>query len=532
GIKFVLTKCAANGHCYLPESTLIEDTCRLLDVDADLVQHSIKELFNREQIIVEQQDGERIIYSLAFYRAEMNVCKRLIRLILSEAKQINIDVDNDIKTVEFEQGIKLAQHQRQAVKEAMTNGVLVITGGPGTGKTTIINAIIRMLKRQGVTISLAAPTGRAAKRMTETTGQEAKTIHRLLEYGPSEDEQIDVFSKDELNPLDTDVVIVDEVSMVDILLMNSLLKAIAPGTRLILVGDVDQLPSVGPGNVLRDIINSGIIKTVRLQEIFRQAEESMIIVNAHRINQGLMPYVNIGEKDFYLDRKASPGDILDTVIDLCSLRLPKYFKLHPLKDIQVLSPMKKGTTGVRNLNIQLQKVLNPPSRDKNEYIEGENIYRVGDKVMQIKNNYQMKWEKINWVDRRDREGLGIFNGDVGYITDINKQDRTLKVVLDDDKLVSYEFSQLDELELAYAVSVHKSQGSEFPAVIIPLCWGPPMLMTRNLLYTAVTRARDLVVVVGREAIMGKMIANNHIAKRFSALDRRLKEEFVRWDERS
>ena len=401
----------------------------------------------------------------------------------------------------------------------MNNGLLVITGGPGTGKTTIIKSIIKLCEDLRLKVVLGAPTGRAAKRITETTGKEAKTIHRLLEYSFLDDDM--AFAKDEDNPIDGDLIIIDEASMIDILLMNSLLKAVDYGTRLVLVGDVDQLPSVGPGNVLRDIISSGVVKVVRLDEIFRQSEESLIAVNAHRINRGEAPILNEKNKDFYFISESNPEKIAETIMELCSRRLPNFYGVDKLRDIQVLTPMKKGEVGINSLNQKLQWVLNPKTPTKAEKQIGSEIFRVGDKVMQIKNNYATEW-KIIKDGVEVEKGQGVFNGDFGFITHIDEEERIVKVLFDDEKEVEYEFSQLDELKLAYAITVHKSQGSEFPVVVMPICWGPPMLLTRNLLYTAITRAKSLVVLVGEEKYLYMMIKNNRITKRYSALDKKMR----------
>ena len=399
--------------------------------------------------------------------------------------------------------------------------MVVITGGPGTGKTTIINGIIKMCQAMNLTVSLGAPTGRAAKRMTETTGIEAKTIHRLLEYSFLEDDSEMAFGKDEDAPIDSDIVIIDEASMIDILLMNSLLKALDPGTRLILVGDIDQLPSVGPGNVLNDIIASGVVKVVTLDQIFRQSQESMIVVNAHRINSGMAPILNEKSKDFFFINKNSTQDISSTIIQLIKERLPKYYGIDGLKDIQVLTPMKKGEVGINALNKYIQDSLNPKAPEKEEKQMGDELFRVGDKVMQIKNNYSTEWKKTVH-GMIVEEGEGVFNGDFGYIEDIDGEDRILKVLFDDEKEVEYDFTNLDELKLAYSTTVHKSQGSEFPVIVMPISWGPPMLLTRNLLYTAITRARELVVLVGEQKHLQTMINNNRIAKRYSALDKKMR----------
>jgi len=391
-------------------------------------------------------------------------------------------------------------------------GICVITGGPGTGKTTSINVLIRLLRKLG-RVELCAPTGRAAKRMSEATGCVARTIHRLLEYSGEQQG----FARDEDNPLEADVVIVDEMSMVDIFLMRSLLRALRPGTRLVLVGDVDQLPSVGAGNVLRDLIASGALPVTRLTEIFRQAGQSRIVVNAHRINRGEYPEIRTRDTDFFLERRQTPGEAAESVVALARTRLPAYMGLDSLRDIQVMAPMKKGDVGVYALNALLQQALNPARRDTAELNHGGMLFRQGDKVMQVRNNYDLEWR------REGEEGQGVFNGDIGYIQAVDRRARALTVEFDDGRVADYDESLLDELELAYCMSVHKSQGSEFEAVVLPLVSGPPMLMTRNLLYTAVTRARRLVVIVGREGCVRAMVDNNHITRRFSALDLRLRE---------
>ena len=409
--------------------------------------------------------------------------------------------------------------QREAVIQSILNGVTVITGGPGTGKTTIILSIIKVFEAMNKKVLLCAPTGRAAKRITESSGREAKTIHRMLEYAYGEDDRNLMFNKNQDSPLDCHVVIVDEMSMVDILLMNNLLKAIKRGTRLIMVGDVDQLPSVGAGNVLADIINSQVIKTIRLDTIFRQSKGSMIVKNAHSVNKGINPICNKKDSDFYFMRVNNENKIANLIVELYKDRLPAKYGLNPIKDIQVLSPMKKGIVGVIELNKRIQAAVNPPSKFKKEKAFGKYVFRVGDKIMQVKNNYQAEW-KLS--DNYDLTGEGIYNGDIGSIEYINDNQEELLVLFDDDKEVMYSFNQLDELILAYATTVHKSQGSEFPVIIMPMVWGPPMLLNRNLFYTAITRAKQLVVLVGQERYMEEMIKNNKIYKRFSALDYRLK----------
>ncbi|MGL4789805.1 MAG: SF1B family DNA helicase RecD2, partial [Anaerotignaceae bacterium] len=433
----------------------------------------------------------------------------------------NKDWNKLLDNLEAKENISLATAQRQAVIEAMTEGVLVITGGPGTGKTTTINTIIQLLEKDGKEVVLCAPTGRAAKRMTEATGKPAQTIHRILGIKTmSEDSRNQQFQKDEDEPIEADVIIIDESSMVDILLMNSLLKAVASGTRLILVGDVDQLPSVGAGNVLKDIIKSQVVKVVKLNEIFRQAQESAIITNAHRINQGLTPEINQKAKDFFFVKRGTIDDVTTAIQDLLIKRLPNFTGCDPLSEMQVLTPMRKGPLGVQELNKVLQATLNPPDRYKKEKEYRTNIFRQGDKVMQIKNNYNLAWRMINSRGKVIEEDLGVFNGDCGIVLDINEGAEELTVVFD-DRHVKYDFTQLDELELAYAVTIHKSQGSEYPVVIMPVHSGPPMLLSRNLLYTAVTRAKNLVVLVGIQETMNRMVNNNREFNRHSSLHHRL-----------
>lgn len=514
GIRYVLNTYAANGHSYVPLEELTEEVSKLLEIEGDLIADSLRDLAIKGIVHILTVGEELRIYYTPYHVAENNVARKIVELARAELKSLNIDVDEMIKSIEEEENIQFAKRQIEAIKESIENGMVVITGGPGTGKTTIINAIIRIFQEEGLKVSLAAPTGRAAKRMTEATGMEAKTIHRLLEYSYMDEEM--VFGRDEDSPLETDLLIVDEASMVDILLMNSLLKAIVPGTRLILVGDVDQLPSVGAGNVLRDIINSQAVKVVKLDEIFRQAKESHIVVNAHRINKGEYPILNKG-KDFFFIKEQDPNKIVNIILDLCKERLPSYYGVDPVKDIQVLTPMKKGEVGLNSLNRHLQEVLNPKGPYKKERQIGEEIFRVGDKVMQIKNNYSIEWEVIEdglVVER----GEGVFNGDLGTIMDIDEESGSLKVLFDEGKEVEYTFDQLDELKLSYAITIHKSQGSEFPIVVMPIYSGPQMLLTRNLLYTAITRAKKLVVLVGEEKYLMMMIKNNRIDKRYSSLD--------------
>lgn len=520
GIRYVIHRYGRDGHTYIPKEELIPATSKLIDVEEDLIEGSIRNLALKGVINITKRAEEVLIYYTPYHVAENNVGRKIVEISRVQLEDFEIDIDKIIKTIEGEDGIEFAKKQIEAIEESIQNGMIVITGGPGTGKTTIINAIIKIFEDQGLNISLAAPTGRAAKRMTETTGIEARTIHRLLEYSYMEEGM--AFGLDEDSPLDTDLLIIDEASMIDILLMNSLLKAVDPGTRLVLVGDVDQLPSVGAGNVLGDIIQSEAIKVVKLDEIFRQAEESMIVVNAHRINKGEEPLLNEKEKDFFfMDQNNSKG-IVDIISNLCKERLPNYYGVDPFNDIQVLTPMKKGECGVNALNRELQERLNPKSNDKKEKLVGDVLFRVGDKVMQIKNNYTLEWE-VYKDGVLEYKGEGIFNGDLGIIKDIDEDDRLLKILFDEEKEVEYTFNQLDELQLSYATTVHKSQGSEFPVIIMPISWAPPMLATRNLLYTGITRAKELVVLVGEQRYLKAMIKNNRITKRYSGLDYKIKD---------
>jgi len=518
GTRYVLNQYHGNGHTFVPQEELVRSSAALLDVDEAHIEDTIVRLFIDNKLVVENIGDIRGVYSVPFFKAESGTARRLMQLMYYKIPPMDLDMDGEIAEIEKAEGIELADKQKTAVREALTQGILVITGGPGTGKTTTIKTIISIFEKHGLEVLLAAPTGRAAKRMQEATGREAKTIHRLLEFGYGDSDEEMFFQKNEESPLECDVIIIDEVSMIDILLANNLLKAIAEGTRVILVGDVDQLPSVGPGNVLRDIIDSGVLPVVRLDEIFRQAESSMIVVNAHRINRGEPPVLSSKNGDFFLIRQETQEDIVSTIIELCTSRLPKYTGLDPYEGIQVLSPMKKGLCGVLNLNHVLQEVLNPRGSGKEEKQHREVVFRVGDKVMQIKNNYRMKWQNIN---NPDMEGEGVFNGDLGTIVNIDNEELYLEVVFDRERKVRYDFTVLDELEHAYALTVHKSQGSEFPVLVMPLTFGPPMLMTRNLLYTALTRAKSMVVLVGKERFLYQMISNNHIITRHSGLRNRL-----------
>ena len=520
GIKYLLSHAASNGHTYMPENLLKEHAQDLLGTQSFDIEDSLISLIFDKAVVTEKYDGINRVYLSSFYNAEQSVCNRLLELSQTRFNAGLDDFEDKLERLQQDEGIELAQMQREAIREAMTSGVLVITGGPGTGKTTIIKSIINLLTGDGHKVTLAAPTGRAAKRMSEATGVEARTIHRLLEIGYTGDDKELLFQRNDNNPIEADVIIIDEMSMVDILLMNHLLKAIPAGSRLILAGDADQLPSVGAGSVLEDIIGCSVIKTVRLTEIFRQAGESMIIVNAHRINRGEVPILNALEKDFFFVSRSGMDSIVRTVVDLCSRRLPDTYGFDPMKDIQVLSPSKKSPAGVINLNLELQKVLNPADRRKVEKGSRDYIFREGDRVMQVRNNYVLRWEKPG---NRLLDGTGVFNGDVGMIRKINEESQTIEVLFDDERLAEYDFSILDEIEPAFAVTIHKSQGSEFPVVVMPVFAGPQVLMTRNLLYTAVTRAKQMVVLVGDEDSLQNMVENQRENFRHSGLSDKLKD---------
>ena len=517
GILFTLNQSLGSGHTYLPKRILIEQSVKILGVEPKYVENGIMDLAYDQKVHLENMNGEILIYLMMYYICENGVCKEIVKLSQHETKDLHINIEEEIKVVEKEDEISLANNQILAVKESINNGVTIITGGPGTGKTTTINTIIKIFENNDQKVVLCAPTGRAAKRMSETSNKEAKTIHRLLEMGFATDSDELVFFKNEEDPIDADVIILDEASMVDIILMYNLLKAIKLGTRLLLVGDSDQLPSVGAGNVLKDIIDSNVIKTVRLNEIFRQARESMIVVNAHKINSGEPLFLNVKNKDFFFLRKNNNEEILNEIIGLVSERLPKFYKFDKLKDIQVLTSMRKGDLGVNNLNIELQKYLNPPNKYKQEEQFAKRTFRVGDKVMQIRNNYTKKWET---EDKSDR-GEGIYNGDIGYIFHIDKDKKTVFVIFDKIKIASYKYDELDEIDHSFCTTIHKSQGSEFPVVLIPIVWAPPMLLSRNLLYTAVTRAKKIVVLVGDVKYLEQMIKNNRINDRYSNLSYKL-----------
>jgi exodeoxyribonuclease V alpha subunit len=520
GIRYLINEFCALGNTYMPIEKLVSEGVEILCVSKDDVEKNVIESTLEGKIKIETIEGSDCVFTLPYYYCELGVTKKILTMAFGQYEKLSVDIDKEIVDFEKKYNISFAPSQIEAIRGIVDNGVEIITGGPGTGKTTIINCIIEIFEKSGMKVVMGAPTGRAAKRMTEATGREAKTIHRLLELGYSADDNME-FSKDEDCPLEGDVLIVDEASMIDIVLMNSLLKAVSLGTRIIIVGDVDQLPSVGPGNVLRDLIESGCAKVVKLKDIFRQSKESMIIVNAHRINNGEMPLLNEKNKDFYFIKEEDPNHVLTTLINLINTRLPSFNpSWNKLQHIQILSPMRKGILGVQNLNMELQKILNPPDSKKAEKKYREMVFRVGDKVMQTKNNYSLKWTRV--AGKGESEGIGVFNGDVGFIQQIDEDENVLTVIFDEERLVVYDFVYLDELDLAYSITIHKSQGSEFPVVIMPSFMGPPMLMNKNLLYTGITRAKKMVVVVGSVKALHFMINNNRSFERYSSLKWRIK----------
>ena len=523
GILYTLLQASGEGHTFLPQEELTAKTSELLGIDKDIIEKNYMDLSIERKIIMKQSGEQTQIYSASFYYMEANTATMLRELDIAY-DVADAEIEQRIHNIEKQTGMQLDEHQVQAVKEAVRNGLLVITGGPGTGKTTTINTIIRYFEMEGMDIFLAAPTGRAAKRMSETTGFEARTIHRMLELNGGMEGSAG-FERNETNPLETDLVIIDEMSMVDITLMNSLLKAIAPGTRLILVGDINQLPSVGPGSVLKDIIQSEAFNVVMLTKIFRQASTSDIIVNAHKINRGEEVSLDNKSMDFFFLKRYEADIIINVVLQLVKQKLPKFVDATPY-DIQVLTPMRKGLLGVERLNGILQQYLNPPDKSKREKEHGDMVFREGDKVMQTKNNYQLEWEICTKFGLTVDKGMGIFNGDMGIITEINDFAETLTVEFDEGRKVEYSYKLLDELELAYAITIHKSQGSEYPAVVIPLLSGPSMLMNRNLLYTAVTRARKCVTLVGNDTTFNQMIQNTSQQKRYSGLCDRIRESVL------
>ena len=528
GILYILLQASGEGHVYLPKEVLLKRARDLLGVEQEYMEKHLMDLSIERKIVIREikREGAPVqtaVYAASYYQVELHVAQMLHTLNLQDTVKEDV-LEEKIERIQRGTGVELDEKQKEAVREAVKNGLLIITGGPGTGKTTTINAIIRYFEMEDLDICLAAPTGRAAKRMTETTGYEAKTIHRLLELsgGPEQAQENVRFERNAQNPLEADVIIIDEMSMVDIFLMHALLSAVVSGTRLILVGDVNQLPSVGPGSVLKDIISSGCFPVVELVKIFRQASQSDIVVNAHKINQGIPVILDNKSRDFFFLKRYDANVIISIVITLIQKKLPKYVEASPY-EIQVLTPMRKGLLGVERLNSILQQYLNPPEREKKEKEHGQGVFREGDKVMQIKNNYQLEWEIRGNYGIPVEKGVGVFNGDTGIIREINSFAEMMTVEFDEKRFVEYSFKQLDELELAYAITIHKAQGSEYPAVVIPLLQGPRMLMNRNLLYTAVTRARKCVTLVGDEKTFYDMENNRMEQDRYTALDVRIKE---------
>jgi exodeoxyribonuclease V alpha subunit len=506
GIKYVLEKSLEEGHCFLPHKELLIRTSEALNIDHEYINEQIKQLLDAKDLIREVDDEDKIYLNIYYY-AERAVAKSIHNLISWQAL-IMLDVESEIVDYEKRRGFELANKQRQAVKTALKSGVSVITGGPGTGKTTTVRCIIELFEKANKKVELAAPTGRAAQKLSESSNKSAKTVHRLLEYSYTEGAM--QFAKNADNPLTTDVLIIDEVSMVDIMLMYQLLQAVPPGCQVIFVGDVDQLPSVGAGNVLRDIIDSKIVPVVILDEIFRQEKKSLISYNAHRINQGDFPYINNSSKDFFFVDREDPEAIVKTILGLCKTRLPKYQDVHPIEDIQVLSPMKRTTTGVDNLNILLQKTLNPKRQNDPKLTKGKQAWFEGDKVMQIRNNYTKN----------------VYNGDLGRIIEINKDKQELIVAFPNHnkkRYVEYTFNELSELTLAYAISVHKSQGSEYPVVVMPITTQHFLMLQQNLIYTGITRAKKMVVLVGTKKALAIAIKNNKVEERYTSLADKLKE---------
>ena len=519
GIKYVLSEALGDGHTYLPQDVLIERASALLNVDRDLVETRML-LLAREytlRMLKGEKNEPHGVFLTPVYNAEEICAYNLVYLKKHFKAEPDKSVEKEILRYEKDKSITLAENQRNAAKSAVNSAVSIITGGPGTGKTTTLDCILHLFRKRGLEIMLCAPTGRAAKRMSEATGEDAKTIHRLLEYSKNDDGHFH-FKRNKENSLPDGVIIIDEASMLDIFLLEALILAMSDNSRIIFVGDSDQLASVGAGNVLKDIIASEKFPCVKLTEIFRQAKESTIVTNAHKINNGEMPVVNVKGGDFFLDRKQTEQDILTTVIDLVKRRLPSAYNYSPFSDIQVLTPIKKGLCGVFNLNKMLQEALNPSEKNKREHIFGENVFRTGDKVMQIRNNYDRQWTLFDKYGNT-LSGTGVFNGDVGIITEIDITELTVR--FDDNKISVYSFQDLDELTLAYAISVHKSQGCEFPVVVMPLPLMNIRIMTRNLLYTAVTRAKKLVVLCGTDGSVRSTVNNLDTQKRYSGLEKRI-----------
>ncbi len=519
GICYLLSSNAqANGHVCLPRDKTVQGAARLLGVDETAVNDALELLLAREQVHAERLGGIELLYDKKQYENEKYIATKLLLLDRVCPAMETANIGAFIDREQAKTGVRYADLQRRAISDALENGVMLLTGGPGTGKTTVVRALLHIFSSMGLKIALTAPTGRAAKRLSESTSCEARTIHRLLEYGGEESGGRGRFMRDESNLLEENVLIVDEASMVDSLLMGALLRAVKPGSRLVLIGDADQLPSVGAGNVLRDLIDSGRFATVRLTEIFRQAQKSLIVTNAHAINRGELPRLDVKDNDFFFMPRSEDASITATVAQLCGIRLPRTYGAMATTGTQVIVPSRKGEAGTEHLNVVLQATLNPPSPEKREYRFREITYREGDRVMQVRNNYDMEWERDNGMT-----GAGIFNGDVGVIESIDPTDGNMRIRFE-DRTVTYEFSLLEDLEPAYAVTVHKSQGCEYPIVILPLGNVPPMLRSRNLLYTAVTRAQCIVIVVGREDVLADMVRNNRQTMRYTGLSERLRRE--------
>lgn len=523
-IYFLQTEATQNGNCFMPYELTIDRVSKLLGLNREIVEEPLMNFVMEGYLLIEEIDEEKIIYEPYLHDLEVNVAGKLAQILLDEKDLKEIDSKKEMEKLEKTSEIQLAEEQKLAIKTVLDEGITIITGGPGTGKTTIINNIVEIFKKNGQKVILAAPTGRAAKRLEESCDEKAKTIHRLLGYMPLENKRGMIFEHNEDNPLDGDVLIIDEASMIDLELFENLLKGIKDNMRIVFVGDVDQLPSVGAGNVLNDMIESDYITTIKLKKIFRQDDNSNIVINAHRINNGEFPIVNEKGKDFFFLKEFSNLNSQKRILELVAKRLPNYYKFKSIDDIQVLTPMKKGEIGTVELNNKLQEVLNPKTPEKDEILHGDRIFRQNDKVMQIKNNYNKTFKTLY-----GQEGQGVFNGDFGYISKVDSYDETVEVILDDDKRISYTKKELDELQHSYAITIHKSQGSEFPAVVIPIGPGPYMLMTRNLIYTAITRAKKLVVLVGDMRYLQNMIRNNHIEKRNSSLNYRIKEYYEKYE---
>lgn len=519
GICYLLSSNAqANGHVCLPRDKTVQGAAKLLGVDETAVNDALELLLAREKVHAERLGGIELLYDKKQYENEKYIATKLLLLDRVCPAMETANIGAFIDREQAETGVRYADLQRRAISDALENGVMLLTGGPGTGKTTVVRALLHIFSSMGLKIALTAPTGRAAKRLSESTSCEARTIHRLLEYGGEESGGRGRFMRDESNLLEENVLIVDEASMVDSLLMGALLRAVKPGSRLVLIGDADQLPSVGAGNVLRDLIDSGRFATVRLTEIFRQAQKSLIVTNAHAINRGELPRLDVKDNDFFFMPRNEDASITATVAQLCGIRLPRTYGAMATTGTQVIVPSRKGEAGTEHLNVVLQATLNPPSPEKREHRFREITYREGDRVMQVRNNYDMEWERDNGMT-----GAGIFNGDVGVIESIDPTDGNMRIRFE-DRTVTYEFSLLEDLEPAYAVTVHKSQGCEYPIVILPLGNVPPMLRSRNLLYTAVTRAQCIVIVVGREDVLADMVRNNRQTMRYTGLSERLRRE--------